>query len=198
MKEINTALQKCKQNAKELRLQVSAAKREISGANKSPLYVLHTLNKCARTGKNAAALDVDFAALHDVYVAVNKVTAKGFTFAVLPQNSRGEICRIKPLTDKVRANWRAGYETRVTFCGDYVLQPVATTANGILGAVASYMQYRARVECDLTTEKVRAIVCTTHTELFTAHKRGQIDDVTFIQAFEEIARGNVYTIQLAV
>lgn len=198
MKKTNTALQKCKDNAKELRTQVSAAKREISGANKSPLYVLHTLNKCAKSGKSAAALDVDFTALHDVYLAVNKVTAKGFTFAVLPQNSRGEICRIKPLTEKVRENWRADYETRTTFCGDYVLQPVSTTANGILSAAASYMQYRARVECDLTTEKVRAIVCTTHTALFAAHKRGQIDNADFCAAFDAIARGGSYTINLAV
>lgn len=161
---------------------VRTAKSEVCNANKSPLYILHRLNKLADGKIKIEGIKAD--ALKQLQDIVKRETdAKGFTFACLPQNYSKQICRLSKYNGKVTTN-----ETIETYLGRYELKPVSLTENGLITAIKSYIEYRLLVVKDLNADKRPQAVYKSHKSLFEALKTGEICDAEFIELYGTIAR----------
>ena len=158
----------------------SEVKKEVNGMNKSPFFWLNSYNRASR--KQTAIDGLDVVKLTALYKTVNSITGKGFTFDVLPQNSKGQICKLIPAAAK---SYKGG-ELINNFVGEYELQPVSQSnyKTGLIDAIFSYLEYRKKVETDLASKKEKAY---TKKELFGLLKAGEIDEVTFVRLFENAA-----------
>lgn len=164
---------------KEVKTAKTAAKKEVKNLVKSPLFFLHNLNKSAK--KNTAIDGCKLESVAKLFNECNKITGKGFTFGVLPQNDSGQICRLKKFTPK---SYRGGQIVE-KYTGIFELLPVSLTFSGVLDAICSYIEYRADVEKDLQAVKKEKRL--KKSDVFQMLKRGEIDETTFIKLFETAA-----------
>lgn len=138
---------------KTIKTTTKNTKRELNNVVKSPLFWLHTYNKCAK--KNTAFDGVKRENIANMVKRANKLTGKGCTFALLPQNSNGQICKLTKVTAK---NYK-GNEIITTYLGDYEMIPIAPTnyKTGLIDAVMSYLDYYDNVYNDLLRPKNKSV-----------------------------------------
>lgn len=125
---------------------VSNAKKNVKNLVNSPLFWLHAYNKACKKQTAIEGINVD--ELTKMFAAANKVTNnKGFTFDVLPQNSKGEICKLVAFTPK---SYKGG-EIIVNFVGTFEMQPISTKSfkTSLIDAISSYLEYRITAANDL-------------------------------------------------
>lgn len=161
---------------KEIKTAKNAAKKETRELSKNIFYLLNVLNKSAKKQTSPTGCKLENVA--KIVSEANKVTGRGITFAVLPQNSSGVVCRLRKVTAK---NYNGG-EIVEKYTGTYEFIPVSHTFAGVLDAVTSYLQYRADVQKDLETAKKEKRL--KKADIFQMFKSGEIDETTFIKLFE--------------
>jgi len=164
---------------KEVKATKIAAKKETKEMTKNLFYIINVLNKCAKKQTSPTGCKLENVA--KIVSEANRITGKGITFAVLPQNSSGVVCRLRKVTPK---NYNGG-EIVSKYLGEYEYIPVANTFAGVLDAVTSYLQYRADVEKDLQAAKKEKRL--KKADVFQMLKSGEIDETTFIKLFETAA-----------
>lgn len=164
---------------KEIKTAKTAAKKETKEMSKNIMYIMHTLNKCAKKQTSPTGCKLENVA--KLFAECNKITGKGFTFGVLPQNDNGQICRLKKFTAK---SYRGGQIVE-KYTGTYEFIPVAHTFAGVLDAVTSYLAYRSECENDLLAAKKEKRL--KKADVFQMLKSGEIDETTFIKLFETAA-----------
>lgn len=153
------------------------SKLDVKQANHTPLYILHKLNKLAK-GVTGAAEKSD--ALKELQRRCG-CDSKGFTYNQLKQHE-GHVCRMRPYNGQ--PTWNA---VITTYVGTYELIPVSTTENGIINALKSYAEYRAKVSADLCADKSAKAKRWTKKQLFAALKAGIITQIEFVELYEQAA-----------
>ena len=83
---------------KEVKATKIAAKKETKEMTKNLFYIINVLNKCAKKQTSPTGCKLENVA--KIVSEANRITGKGITFAVLPQNSSGVVCRLRKVTPK--------------------------------------------------------------------------------------------------
>lgn len=165
----------------------TGAKNEVRSMSKSPLFWLHSYNKSVK--KNNGVIDGVNVNLRTLWSRANKVTCnKGFTFALLPQNSDGVICKYIKVTAK---NYKGG-EIISNCVGDFELIPIGNDyKTTLIDAIDSYLNMHDDMQsyynsvffgCK-TTECGEIITVKRYTKLEIAkmYANGQITQNEFIE-----------------
>lgn len=167
---------------KEIKTAKVIAKKEINAnMTNSPIFWLHQFNKAVR--KNTAIDGVVLENVKTLWKVANDITGRGFDFSLIPQNTNGALCKLVKATAK---GYRGG-ELVTKYDGiEYELQPVRSTANGIMDAVASYLAYYAHV-CEEIASPTKEAKKMTKAEVFALFREQRITEAEFIEMYDKCA-----------